>query len=183
MIPTLSETKHIKLKGKFNILMISSFGVDEPIQEALMAMKAFSHDNVYLYVRGNYKKLDNKILNTAPSNVIFTGFLDEQEYINMLFSCNAILVLTTASACMLCGCYEAVSARKPLITSDKDVLREYFTDAVFVDNTAKGISIGIKKVLDNKSQYEDKIELLKEKLIIRWGAQYEHLEQILLSVS
>ena len=32
---------------------------------------------------------------------------------------------------MLCGCYEAVAAES-LITSDKQVLRDYFNEAVFV---------------------------------------------------
>jgi len=183
IIPVLLETGRAELKGKHKILMVSSFANDEPVQEVLMAMKELISDEVYLYITGNYRKLDEHVRSTAPSNVVFTGFLDEQDYINMLFSCDAIVVLTTASACMLCGCYEAVSAGKPLITSDKDVLREYFIDAVFVDNTATGIYDGIKTVLYNKNNYKEKIELLKEKLIIQWDSQYKHLEQTLLSVS
>jgi glycosyltransferase involved in cell wall biosynthesis len=182
MIPALVKTKKVELKARHNILMITSFGIDEPVQDVLMAMKDFSHDEVCLYVTGDYKKLDESILNLAPPNVIFTGFLDEQDYINMLFSCDAIMVLTTASACMLCGCYEAVSANKPLITSDKDVLREYFTDAVFVDNTAPGISVGIKKILDNKDHYRERIESLKVRLITQWEEQYKQLEKRLSDV-
>lgn len=183
IIPTFVETERVELKGRRNILMVSSFGIDEPVQEVLIAMKDFSQDEVCLYVTGNYNKLDERVRSTAPSNVVFTGFLDEQDYINMLFSCDAIMVLTTASACMLCGCYEAVSARKPLITSDKDVLREYFTDAVFVDNTAPGISASIKKILDNIDNYRERIESLKGKLITQWEEQYKQLEKRLSDVN
>jgi glycosyltransferase involved in cell wall biosynthesis len=182
ILPTLKGTGRVKLKGKYNILMVTSFAIDEPVQEVLMALKDFNEDEVYLYVTGNYKKLDEGILSTAPPNVIFTGFLGEQDYINMLFSSDAIMVLTTASACMLCGCYEAVSAERPLITSDKDVLREYFTEAVFVDNTASGISAGIRKILYNIGEYNEKIESLKRRLTVQWEDQYEQLEKKLLNI-
>ncbi len=182
MVPSLSESGRIELKGKHNILMVSSFAADEPVQEVLTAMKDFIDDEIYLYITGNYKKLDERVRCTAPSNVEFTGFLDEQDYINMLFSCDAIMVLTTASACMLCGCYEAVSAGRPLITSDKDVLRDYFIDAVFVDNTARGISAGIRDIIDNLDDYRTRIESLREKLITRWDEMYKQLEKRLLEV-
>jgi len=182
MVPFLSESGRIELKGKHKILMVSSFAADEPVQEVLTAMKDFINDEVYLYITGNYKKLDERVRSTAPPNVQFTGFLDEQDYINMLFSCDAIMVLTTASACMLCGCYEAVSMRRPLITSDKDVLRDYFTDAVFVDNTVRGISAGIRDIIDNLDDYRIRIESLRKKLIIHWEEMYARLEKRLLEV-
>ncbi len=183
IIPTLIETKQVKLKSKNNILMISSFGIDEPIKEVLRTMENFSQEEVCLYITGNYKKLDESILRMAPSNVIFTGFLDEQDYINMLFSSDAIMVLTTASACMLCGCYEAIAANKPLITSDKDVLREYFTDAVFVDNSVIGISVGIKTIIDNIDYYRERISILKKNLILKWEQQYNNLEKKLSNIN
>ena len=65
----------------------------------------------------------------------------------MLFSVDAVMVLSTAIHTMLCGCYEALGAEKPLITSNQIVLREYFSGAVFVENTTIGISNGIKEIL------------------------------------
>jgi len=126
--------------------------------------------------------LDERVRNTAPYNVVFTGFLDEQDYVNMLFSCDATMVLTTASACMLCGCYEAISVEKPLITSDKDVLKEYFTDAVFVDNTASGISAGITEIIENIELHRERIKYLKERLITQWEESYLHLDNMLSEV-
>ncbi len=42
---------------------------------------------------------------------------------------------------------EAVSAGKPLITSNTKMLKNYFTKGtIFVDNTAKGIVEGIEKL-------------------------------------
>ena len=177
MIPELQYTRKEELKGKFNILLISSFASDEPIIEILEALSLFDKKDVKIYVTGNFNKLDKAILNTAPSNVIFTGFLDEQDYINMLFSVDAIMVLTTADACMLCGCYEAISAGKPLITSEKDVLMDYFTDAVFVENTVTGIAEGIRKVLERRSYHQERIIQLKARLVPEWEDSYHELER------
>ena len=175
-IPELKKTTTIKLKGKHNILYISSFGVDEPITEVLEAMKSPNMKDTILYITGDYKGLDNSILHSAPSNVIFTGFLEEQEFINMLFSVDAVIVLTTADYTMLCGCYEAVSASKPLITSNKEVLMNYFKDAVFVDNTPKGILEGINEIYDHLEDYRERMYRMKKQLTIKWNAMYEGLE-------
>lgn len=176
MIPELRYTQHEVLKGKFNILLISSFASDEPVKEVLEASRQFENEGINIYITGNSNKLDKNVLQSAPSNVVFTGFLDEQDYVNMLFSVDVVMVLTTSDACMLCGCYEAISAERPLITSDKDVLTDYFTDAVFVDNTAMGIAEGIRKVFERKSYYQDRIMQLKTRLVPEWEERYDDLE-------
>jgi len=174
-LPEISYTGGNKLKGNVNIFMISSFGIDEPISEVLHAMKEFK-DDVVLYISGNNKKLDRKIKESAPENIVFTGFLNDQDFINMLFSAEVIMVLTTAEACMLCGCYEAVAAEKPLITSNKQALKDYFTGAVFVENDQIGISNGIKLVLSDLNKYKDNILTLKDKLQNKWMYQFKVLE-------
>jgi glycosyltransferase involved in cell wall biosynthesis len=183
MIPELTATRKMNLQGNKNILFITSFGADEPIGEVLNAMRYLTQDNVVAYITGNFKKIDESLVLSAPTNVIFTGFLEEQNFINMLFSVDCVMVLTTADACMLCGCYEAVSAGKPLITSDKDVLNKYFTGAVFVDETESGICAGIKRVIEDIPNYQDKISKLKHKLIPEWERRYFDLEQQLFRLS
>jgi glycosyltransferase involved in cell wall biosynthesis len=183
MIPKLMQTGAAQLKGRHNILLISSFGPDEPIKEVIEAMKHVEDkENVYLYITGNYKKLDESTYKAAPSNVVFTGFLEEQEFINILFSVDAVIVLTTADYTMLCGCYEAVSARKPLITSNKDVLREYFKGAIFVDNSAKDISNAISEVIANLDLHRERISNLKERLVSEWEERFVKLENQLVTL-
>jgi len=175
-LPNISMFNKCTLRGKMNILMISSFGVDEPISEVTKAMGSFNEE-VFLYVTGNDKKIDNKTKESAPPNVIFTGFLDDKDFVNMLFSVDAIMVLTTAESCMLCGCYEAVAAKKPLITSDKEELKKYFSGAVFVDNTALGIKHGIIEVKDNLDTHKKEIIALQNKLVDQWENQRLELER------
>jgi len=182
MIPRLLQTETVALKGKQNILLISSFGEDEPIEEVIEAMKQVNQEDTFLYITGNYKKLDELTYKAAPSNIVFTGFLGEEEFINILFSVDAVMVLTTADYTMLCGCYEAVSANKPLITSNKGVLTEYFEGAVFVDNSAKDICNAIREVIRNVDLYKDRISNLKERLDCEWEERFVTLENHLARI-
>jgi len=175
-LPEFTTTETLKLKGRKNVLLISSFGRDEPMREALEAMETFDNQNVYFYITGNHQKLDKSLYSTAPPHAVFTGFLSEQDFINILFSVDVVIVLTTSDYCMLCGCYEAVSATKPLITSNKEVLREYFKGAVFVDNTAQDISEGMRSVLADTETFRIRITNLKETLTAQWKELYRNLE-------
>lgn len=181
-LPLLAVTEKIQLKGEKNILLISSFGADESIEEVLAAMSLLQRDNVFLYISGNYNKLNKSIRDRAPHNVIFTGFLSDEKFVTLLLSVDFVMALTTSSYCMLCGCYEAVSACKPLITSKKKELQDYFVGAVFVDNTRNDIFNGIMRVLSNITQYTNQVVLLKKNLDVSWAKQYADLEEYLAKV-
>ena len=177
-LPGLTPTDFYKLKAKINLLLICSFDPDEPIQAVFESMQKL-HKDIRLYVTGNYKKLDPDLKNKIPEKVELMGFIPDQTFINMLFSVDAVIVLTTAEYCMLCGCYESVAAEKPLITSDKSVLKEYFTDALFVDNTPDDIREKIEKMVKNIDVYKDKTLKMKHKILIDWQKRYQKLEIML----
>ena len=170
-VPLLQKKKVKKLRGNKNIFLISSFGLDEPIDPVWKAMTFLKNKNICLYISGKDQNLDKRYRNNAPENIIFTGFLSEQDFMDMIFSVDAVMVLTTIDHCMLCGCYEAVAAEKPLITSDKMVLRNYFTDMVYVNNSAQGIIDGIETVFDNLKLYEKNSTFLKKHLSVKWNRQ------------
>lgn len=179
MMPMLKEKESIQFNKKYNILLISSFASDEPIGEVFEAMKVIHNEDVCLYITGNSEKLTNDLAQSVPSNIILTGFLSEQRFVDMLFSVDAIMVLTTADCTMLCGCYEALAAGKPLITSDKDVLREYFYGAVFVDNSVSGLADGIHKVIEKLDVHKKNTCEMRDKLKIEWDNKYDELEKLL----
>jgi len=180
-LPDLKQENTLSLKGQRNILLISSFGIDEPVKEAIEAMKHVKHDNTYLYITGNLKKLDTAVRSAASHNVIFTGYLSERDFIDMLFSVDVIMALSIADYTLLCGCYEAISAEKPLITSGKAVLKEYFKAALFVDNTPKDIAAGIDRALDDLSAIRENVAEFRSELQIDWEQQYDKLEEKLSS--
>lgn len=180
-LPDLKITEKVKLKGDKNIFLISSFNSDEPVEEVLSAMSLLKHENTFLYISGNYKKLDKSIRDNAPSNVVFTGFLSYEDFVNLLFSVDIVMALTTSTHCMLCGCYEAVSAEKPLITSKQKELEDYFIGAVFVDNTKNDICHAIKKIMGDIEGYNNKILLLKDNVSSYWAQECRCLEEYLIT--
>lgn len=176
MLPDISKKSNVDVSCKFNILLISSFGLDEPVIEAMEAIKSFKGNDVCLYISGNYTKLDPNLPKTSPSNIKFTGFLPDQDFIDLLFSVDAAMALTTSDYCMLCGCYEAISAEKPLITSNKIVLKDYFSKAFFVESSVDSIKKGIKTLIDNKVFYENSSKTMKSELNEKWHERYLTLE-------
>ncbi|HEY5997805.1 MAG TPA: glycosyltransferase [bacterium] len=162
------------------VLLVSSFGRDEPVEEAVEAMRMLLNEDVVMHVSGNCRKLRDSVLRGAPSNVVFTGFMAEDEYLATLCASDAVIALTTSDHTMLCGCYEAVAAGKPLITSDKKVLVDYFSGARFVSNEADSIREAIVDVLFlNREKYLAETRKMQIALAKSWGERFIGLCQVL----
>ncbi len=146
-IPTNDLGEKIELKGKFSILYICTFSEDEPFMEVIKAADLLP-DNVYIYITGEYTKW-KRIAATAPSNVIFTGYLSEKDYWTILHSVNFTLDLTLLENCLVCGAYESISAGTPMILSDTRALKNYFyKGAVYASNNAASIAHAITEALE-----------------------------------
>ncbi|EAW30012.1 hypothetical protein GP2143_01165 [marine gamma proteobacterium HTCC2143] len=176
MLPAIDSSRKEVLRGKKNIMLISSFGLDEPIEEVILAMNSLENRNFCLYITGNYKKVDPNYPQKVEENIIFTGFVSDNNYQTLLNSVDIAIVLTTSDYCMLCGCYEAVALEIPLITSNKGVLRDYFSKALFVDNSAEEIAKGIDSVCNQYDYYKEGVVAMKKEIAISWEKEYKNLE-------
>lgn len=127
-LPSPPVSKKIDLKGRFNFVFVCTFAKDEPFENIIRAADQLS-DDTYIYITGNFKKFDRHSEVKAP-NVVFTGFLSEEEYWAYLASADCIIDLTTMDNCIVCGAYEALSLEKPMVLSDTRILRETFPKGV-----------------------------------------------------
>jgi hypothetical protein len=177
-LPAL-ERKHRKsLNGRWNIVFISTFSDDEPYLEVIKAAKLIRPD-IYIYVTGNYRKVTGRLPADLPPNLVLTGFLDEQDFVDLLFSADAIMDFTTAEWTLVCGGYEAISVEKPFITSDKIVLRGYFNKgAVFAGNDHLSISEAIGNLIQRKDEYDREIRALKMEKNEEWNQQFSKLLEL-----
>lgn len=166
----------------FSVFFITSFAKDEPLEEVLEASRRLEGKDIVFYISGNFSKLDSSIVDNIPSSVKLTGFLSDEDFINMLFSVDAVLVLTMVEYTLLCGCYEAVSAQKPLITTGTKVLKKVFPDAVFVENTAESIVDGIVKISKSIDSYTVKTRGMKGKIIKDWDNAKFELDKLVSEV-
>lgn len=173
-IPEVGPVKKIELQGKEAILYICTFGEDEPYLELLKAAEILD-DSVYIYITGKYDK-NNIVVRSAPSNVIFTGYLPEDEYWNMLHSVNLTIDLTYRENCLVCGAYESVAAETPMVLSNKVALRNLFSKGViFSLNNANAIANAIKTALQNEDSLKKEIKELKNELSCTWEKKAANL--------
>jgi hypothetical protein len=180
-LPSITPSSNLSLKGKINILLISSFGKDEPIDEVIEAATHLSKD-IFIYITGNFrKKLSDSSL--LPTNIILTGFMSNQDFINHLFACDIAMALTKSEYCMLCGCYEALSAKKPLITSNTLVLKDYFDRASFVDNTPESITNTINIVSTNLDSSKNDSIIMHNELERKWSDYFLGLSKTVDEIS
>ena len=156
-LPDFPPVPDYEVPAGVNVVMINTFADDEPLDEVVGAARLLP--DVTFHVTGNKKKQPPAIFAGVPANVIFTGFLPDQQYIGLLKACNAVMALTTRDHTLQGGGFEAVSLGKPLITSDWPLLRFLFQrGSVYVDNTAEGIA---NSIVELGQSWENREEEMK----------------------
>src|SRR5206468_1859278 len=119
-----AEPRRAELSGRVNMVFICTFTRDEPLEAFLKA--ASQVPDVQFYVTGRLKDAKPAPLNKAPSNVTFTDFLSDSDYVGLLLACDAAICLTVVDHTMQRGAYEAIYLSRPVITSDFTLLRQAF---------------------------------------------------------
>lgn len=115
------------------VVLICTFAPDEPIASVMEAARSLGHPHVF-YVTGRATPDNARRYASAPSNVVFTGYLDDEDYWRLLSTANVVIDLTEMPFCLVCGAYEALSVARPLVVSDDPALRYLLQDAAIYTN-------------------------------------------------
>jgi hypothetical protein len=166
---------------KPTFLFVCSFAEDEPLREVIDAVRLCGEPSPRLLISGNTKRADPRLLQHASEDIVFTGFLPDDQYYSTLSAVSGVIVLTTADHTMLCGCYEAVAAQQPLITSDTKVLRDYFEGAYLVKNTPESISEAMAAIARDRGTFVERTIRMKQRIEHSWGNAARTLEQLVSS--
>jgi len=178
-IPQMWATNAISLQGKHNIVFVCTFQKDEPYKEVIASAR-FLDRSTCIYITGNYGKSPSCVIKDAPANIVFTGFLPEQEYVNLLHSSDAVMDLTLMQDCLVCGAYEAVALGRPLILSDTPVLKNYFyKGAVYTANSSQAIANSIRHTIAGHAKLEVEVRDLKRDLEAAWQKKFTEFRNIL----
>jgi glycosyltransferase involved in cell wall biosynthesis len=156
------------------------FSPDEPISEIIATAKQMP--DVKFFITGDYNRINNKILNNDSTieNIYYTGFLEYDNYIKLISSMDALMVLTTRDKTLLSGCSEAIMLEKPLITSNFEVLQKsYNKGTVFVDNSVQQIVNAVTKVRKNYWKLKQEIKCLKEEKDNEWNMKINIIKSII----
>lgn len=168
-IPDVEFITNKKISNdKFRAVYICTFGSDEPYEKLIEAAGNIDI-NVIFYVTGNISKLHSEILRNKPENVIFTGFLPDEYYWDLLYSSDLIIDLTRREDCILCGAYEALAVEVPMLLTDTYALRKYFyKGTVFSKNTVEDLTRSLIYAISNIQCFKNEIMDLKNELNIKW---------------
>jgi glycosyltransferase involved in cell wall biosynthesis len=164
--------------NEIKCVLISRFAPDEPIQAFLEAVSEI--ENCQFYVTGNYAKATFDLSKYPNDKIIFTGFISDDEYLNLLQSSDMISILTTREMTLLSGGYEALSLEKPVILSNTKTLRNYFgNSAVYTNDTSGGIRRAIKTMISELHARQGIVLELKKEKIDDWQEKADHLIQLI----
>jgi glycosyltransferase involved in cell wall biosynthesis len=176
-VPRPPELQRRELAGDFPLLLISTFAPDEPLQEVMEAVRGTGWT---LYVTGNHKKAPVQLLQTAPPNVIFTGFLSESDYWEHLAACGAVIDLTTMPNCLVCGGYEAAALAKPLLLTRSPAAVDLFENAaVFTDNTPQDIRRALQELRTRAAELSANLRARHQVLDREWQRRAADLTRLL----
>jgi glycosyltransferase involved in cell wall biosynthesis len=161
-IPMTFQDTHFRVpRDHCNVVFINTFSRDEPLELVIKAAKTVPH--IRVYVTGDLKRAPHDLLQTAPPNVCFTGWLSDDEYTGLLRGATVVMVLTTRDHTMQRGANEALDLEKPLITSNWPLLCQTFSrGTIHVDNTVAGITSGIETAIRDHELLATQMKTLRQ---------------------
>lgn len=133
-----------------------TYANDEPIEQIVGAARLLPE--ITFFLTG---KPPSKVVDSAPANIKFPGFLPRSDFENLMSHAAIIGALTNRPYTMQRAGYEALELGTPLVTSSWADLRRYFGDAaVYTDevNSAESIASAIDRVLKRRPEYRDRMQ-------------------------
>lgn len=130
------------------VLCPLSYANDEPVAEILQAAERLPE------VRWVFTgKAPEGVRASAPGNVEFTGFVDDETFDRLVRTAAGVAALTTRPHTMQRAGYEALMAGTAQVTSDFPELRDFLSDAaVYVEPSGTSIANGVTEMLARREQ-------------------------------
>jgi len=168
----------VREPDQFAVTVVSTFAGDEPLNLVLEAARRLP--DVHFYVTGDTALADQGFLDSAPRNVVFTGYLKGENYWCRLLSSGAIMVLTTNPYSLVAGGLEGMYSSKPLLLSRQPALLEYFTKGtVFIDHTPESIAEGVRQTRERESALSRESAELAAQKRAQWSSAFQEFVGIL----
>lgn len=152
-----------------------SYSNDEPIDKILEAAGNLPSTRWLLTGRA-----PNTVQMKAPSNVEFSGFLSDADYDDALRSASLVLALTNRRDTMQRAGYEALMRGIPVVTSDFEVLRDFFEDsAVYVAEGESDLEQQVLVALEERASLAARCEEVLARRIAEQQVELAALREML----
>lgn len=130
-----------------------SYANDEPVDAILRA--AGDTPEIHWLLTG---RPPQAVREAAPRNVFFTGFLADPDYTALLANATFVLAPTNRRDTMQRAGYEALMLGVPVITSDFEVLRDFFGEAAaYARPDAADLTRVLTRALDDIGTMESRV--------------------------
>lgn len=180
-IPELQARGGRDLGPGRHVLYVSSFDRDEPLDMVLDAARRLP-DDVTIHISGDHRRAAPALVASAPPNVDFLGFVDEEVYVETMAAADVVLTLTTQSHTLQCGAYEAVALGRPLVFADHEDMRRHFSrGAVVTALDAPSLAEALAEALSRSGELEAEVRLLREELESSWRRDSAILAEVVAS--
>ncbi|MDF2561860.1 MAG: glycosyl transferase group 1 [Microbacterium sp.] len=173
--PTAPEV--VQSQGNAPLVLVPlAYANDEPVDAIIAAARELSHATWILT-----GKAPAKVRDGAPANVRFSGYVTNAEYDWLLRNSSVAVALTNREFTMQCVGYEAMSAAKPLVTSNTESLRQFFgPSAVYAEPSAEAILGAVSEALEREA---DLAELMTKQRSNQMVEQARALEKLIAWMS
>lgn len=174
-IPDSTSLNHTH---EFEVTVVSTFAGDEPLEPVLDAARMTP--DVHYSILGDVRLAKRELLEAAPANVTFTGYLKGNAYWDQLKSSQAIMVLTTNPYSLVAGGSEGMYCGIPLILSRQPALLDYFTrGAVFVEHTPESLVEGVAVARANQKELKAGCAALASERTRLWEQNFEQFKALM----
>ena len=165
-------------EAPFTVTVINTFAVDEPLEPILEAAERLP--DVRFVVLGDTSLADQKLLERAPRNVEFPGYLLKEAYWRQLERSNAVMALTTYPYSLLAGGHDGLALEKPLILSDQPALTDFYDRGViFVDNSSESIAEAVLAIREDEPRYIAEVRAVAQEKRRQWQANFDRLAALI----
>lgn len=148
-----------------------AYAFDEPVEELLQA--AQEHPDIIWVLTG---RPPQSVRDAAPDNVVFPGFVTNDDYGRLVAHAKVMVALTTQENTMQRVGYEAIGSGTALVTSRTKVLREFFDDAaLYIEPTAASIGAQVSAAFADTEMMTRRIAHRKESVVTQQSKQLQKL--------
>lgn len=167
--PPFAPTAPLQLEGPLQVMVVATYAADEPIAEIIEAARMLG-DQYQLSITGRETKLPAEQRARLPANVRQTGFLSEEAYWELMRDSHIVLDLTLKPNCLVCGAYESLALRRPMVLTGNPATVDLFGKVALFpkEHDAASIAECLQRSREQLTQLNDSVLTEQPRFEQRW---------------